>query len=1415
MKENLRDRWERLFEKGRYLELKDEFQRKWTVEGPGAEKDGLIDPYALYFAIQALKRLGYFRLAYEAVSFLIKREKNNDIHLEYIRLNLHFQRIVKAIHLLDELRKMDKKLPEKTLGEIMGLYSRAYALAGSSKTSAAFLARAAEYRTDQNEISLILDQIFVLERLGEEEKIESVLEEATASHPDSFRLFLAQGALLSRRQRWKEAVLSFHDAARMRPEDFFPPYNLASVFIATGASDVAYDAFKDARNLAPDNDYSEKTAWGMAFSLFLEQKFEEAAAWFRKTRNEEMVRFCLEAQMERSKTAPVFLDMNLEAADNNLSAVDAAGALLDFFNEKSDDHFIQTRIVHTLPLAARESLEKSGLRTAAFQFSPQRLYSILKSGLPVIIELNDFSGRYFGVITGIDPKRGMVFIYGTPKKGYYYHDLKILTEFSEGWSLVSGPAEKMDHISELISSETDSLFRLLEEAEHAVAKGYPLLCGKKLQMVGKTKFLTIRRKLGHLLQMERSPYSNPAPTLQHLLKKTGKTPAALGFSVSEYLGAEDYYQASETAGRALSLGIKEAAFFKALSELKMGKIERALRFNSIALSRDPGNPDYLIQRASCLAREGDYEDSFRWFRLVEDSHPDYPPFLEALGEVCRLMGEYEKAESYLMQSLSVRPDSPVVWENLIALYEEQQKFHSADSVTRDMISRFRNQTWAVEMRTEYLLRRGEPEEALEFCNEILLDQPYSIQIRLAKIHCLQSLEEFDEIEKQFTTLLNGVQPGGENRRVFTEMAFFLTGSGRLEEAEEYLDLALAEGDYVPALIARSHWHAVCAEYGSAWHDLQNVMSRMSLTPDLLDFFYQLSAIMNIADKASTFILSLSRNASSLTHAGFLYEIMDSFEEAMIYYRKALKTRGDKSFPHYRLGRIFHKTADFDRACRHYRKALEHDRRHYGALEQLTLLEYALDNKSRAFNIVEQMISLYPEDDVAIDIYLNMSLAENRLERAYEYLFSIRTATEFPERNNVILGEIEEALHRLDIAAQFYEQALEIDDYYPLSYSHLAELEMKRGDYLKAMQWVDRLLENSPDHSEGYLFRAQIHEKRGMYNEARRDVISSIEYSLSDESETGAYDLLASVLENTEVEDYILDEEDLFNKPDDFLVRLGEAYERKGDLNSAKKLYLAHKPFRTQRRSYSALIGLIFVSRQENDGKMLKRINSCLHRDLIKAANLPNVFDPVKKASLFEAMAFFLETGDHNENNLTSSLTYWEKSIKLTRSPWAMEHSASICLELGEITGNEYYFRKSLRYLMEIYDPLDQRLDLAPMLGDVFYRLGRYEDAVREYSTCFIPGDIDPEMQPVFLRYLDALEKINSPVTDITDIAEQTLRDLGPDHAFDSYRGAIEDRIFHSYFRARKHRAALRSAISSRGFMKGLFRYVKRMFHPDI
>ncbi|MBN1902629.1 tetratricopeptide repeat protein [Candidatus Sumerlaeota bacterium] len=1409
MSETLNDRISHLFQEFRYCEIRKIFMdsRTGLFSGDTAPSSNLKNLLLLFS--RSLKELGYRRMSHKLLSHILKKDSDVDYLLEYAQSCLEYQNVIKALKTLDQVRESGTTR-EDHIFMMHALYSWMYALMDAFESAESSLARASEYATPLNEEFFTVTQSRIFFIRGDWEKAQSPLVSLLAGKPAFFSALLRLAFIQAQSGQWDLAIKNYTHALQIRPESFSPIYELGYLFLKTAHYEEAYEALLNANNLSPDNDYSRSLCWGIGFSLFQQKQCEKALSWFRKAQSKDMVKACLNLQLGKTEEQ---IEIRLPFPEMDTAHFPEKPPVEYLLNYWKRD-FKPPRETDDISLISnfRAILERNQLKTRSFIATPERIIRLLRMELPVVVLLSDFDGRHYHIVTGYNSLTDCFAMDIAGEMEYSRDDLFEKMRSTDYWAMAAFPEHKADIVSSVCPVEDDECFRALEKAEEDLSYLRLAISKRRIESVPPGHGYMMRLRLLHSLRKLNRPAASLEPTIKIILKASNYSEPELGFAAREYFMMKRYSDCMDTAKKSLCAKSPGAAFLCAQSALEMDLIPQALRYNALGLSRFPDDVDLIIQRGAAFRRNYDYRECFRFFRIVQESCPDYPPLLREVGETYRLMRQYDKAEEYLNRSIELTPDDSLSWQSILAVYEEQYRYQTAEKTCQNVLQQNPDKEWAYIFVSNFYLRQSMFPEALSILDEGLRNHPDSIQLNLIRLEILERSGETGKAEKGYRLLLDKRH---NNKLIQVHYAIFLTNKDSYEEAYPIFEnVTMTDPDFQPAIIGMARWYALQNNLQLALDLVKRSLTMNKSDSELVTFLYRLCIPLDAIKEGAHFLLALSRDSSSYLNAGYLFEITDDFDQASRLYRKAHTLQKNNPQPLFRIAQIHHKKGDIEEAEKIYKEVLEIDPRHDFVLEGLALISLEKTDISNAMGYLERLLTVYPDYERAQELYVEIAEARQRFERCRAFLEALSPQSEYPAHFSLLLGKIAEAENNFDLAFHYYNQSLQFDDAYIPSHLQMALFEMKRKNYEASKSILDKCVALQPYLPEIFVLRAQLWEKMGKRSLAIKDCCKAMELGKTDdEMELEPYDLLAELTSAEEINRDSLEKHYRVILPGQFYSLLGGAYERKGDMNGAKRLYELAEPFNPNQGDFEAIIGLTYIARYENDHAALSTIREYTQSLLDESETHPEMFSPIEQANLREAIAFILE-GERSLSELKESLNHWRYALKLTRSLWALEHAAYACLDLGELTKDGSYFREAIVYLRELRNPVDVQSIFSPALGDAFYFLNRYQDAVREYNTFFNMEERDPSLQPVFFRYLDAMERIHSPVSDITELAVQKLESLPTDRISASYRNALQERIFHNYVRTHQHRAALRTAIRAKGLFQGLFRYFKSIFRME-
>ncbi|MBN2618989.1 MAG: tetratricopeptide repeat protein, partial [Spirochaetales bacterium] len=228
------------------------------------------------------------------------------------------------------------------------------------------------------------------------------------------------------------------------------------------------------------------------------------------------------------------------------------------------------------------------------------------------------------------------------------------------------------------------------------------------------------------------------------------------------------------------------------------------------------------------------------------------------------------------------------------------------------------------------------------------------------------------------------------------------------------------------------------------------------------------------------LLKIEENADFLVRAGIAAYKLDRFDEALVYFNKAitkdskfpgiyyplaltyekkgnnskrenmLKTslslRPDHAASYYELGRYYTDVEEFDKALVLFLKAKEINDSSVKYKMGVALAYYNLEEYLKAVDIYESIIRI---DQSISEVYYNLSMARIKLEEYDQALTDISFAIKLKPASSTYLytiGLISEELNKEDKAISYYLNSLKIDPTYYKPMLNLGNIYDKQGKY---------------------------------------------------------------------------------------------------------------------------------------------------------------------------------------------------------------------------------------------------------------------------------------------------------------------------------------------------------------------------------
>lgn len=174
------------------------------------------------------------------------------------------------------------------------------------------------------------------------------------------------------------------------------------------------------------------------------------------------------------------------------------------------------------------------------------------------------------------------------------------------------------------------------------------------------------------------------------------------------------------------------------------------------------------------------------------------------------------------------------------------------------------------------------------------------------------------------------------------------------------------------------------------------------------------------------------------------------------------------FVHYRLGLIYADTGDADKAVESLREAIAVNPGFAGSHLALGTILLHYGNVDGALRAFEDVISLDPGNRTAVTELSRLYLERGMLEEGIELLEPLNNERKLGESGKLMLGRFYYGLGRDEDALMIFRGLLATHGEKPQIIRAIAEIEMDRGNFRTASEYLDRLIEIEPEKFNNYI-----------------------------------------------------------------------------------------------------------------------------------------------------------------------------------------------------------------------------------------------------------------------------------------------------------------------------------------------------------
>lgn len=330
-------------------------------------------------------------------------------------------------------------------------------------------------------------------------------------------------------------------------------------------------------------------------------------------------------------------------------------------------------------------------------------------------------------------------------------------------------------------------------------------------------------------------------------------------------------------------------FNSALKYHQAGDLNAAEKIYHEILNNEPNNADVLHLLAILHSQKNDHATALSYLEKALQQAPNTPSFYNSLGNIYKNLGQIEDAIDAYHKAMQLNPNNASALNNLGNIYYQQGKFDEAIKHYQAAIKLRNNFADAHFNLGMVYLKQNQPSTAIIKFKEALDYDPQHFEANKQIGIFLQQQEKYPEAIKHYKICLQILPQAIEVRH---NLAAALVKLHKTEEAIENFEAVLRQDpDHIPTL-----------------QNLGAIYLQANKLNQALPFYLRL--VTKAPDKETYYNL------------GVIYMDKDHHQDAIIYFKEALKMDSYYLDAHLNIAATYLKLEDYDNAIKHYQTALE-------------------------------------------------------------------------------------------------------------------------------------------------------------------------------------------------------------------------------------------------------------------------------------------------------------------------------------------------------------------------------------------------------------------------------------------------------------------------------------------------------------
>jgi tetratricopeptide (TPR) repeat protein len=534
---------------------------------------------------------------------------------------------------------------------------------------------------------------------------------------------------------------------------------------------------------------------------------------------------------------------------------------------------------------------------------------------------------------------------------------------------------------------------------------------------------------------------------------------------------------------------KNPSFFK--------KFDR--RFGSVEADSDIQALTHFSY-AQQLALNGDNRGAIRELKQALGSDPDSAYLRKVLAYLLYQEGELDQALDWIRESINADPDRPDAHQIMGMILYEMERFSEAEQAFLKALELEPDNSEHAINSVEAMLRQNRPDKALSVLGRYLSDHPEDVDALYYMAAVFHGTGNFDEAAVHYRRVLarapahypalNGLfrmESSRSNQKraielgrailayypddVNTRLALveLLVGQGMVDESLEILDQGKRSGVLVTDWWLQKGY--LLLREDRAAEAREEFEAVLSLDPESVEPVLALGlaeAVLGNPVEAMSYFESVPRESELYPEARRQLALLALKQgepgRAVAIMDKLYQSNSDNPVLFFSYVAVLRDAEDYGRAEQLISKAIEDNPQDVELRYELGINYYLQGNMEASMDIMQGLLDKNPENPQILN-FIGYSWAEQGVN--------------------------------LDQAEAMIRKALELEPDAGYIMDSLGWVYFQRGDYKKAMEWIDKAIESMGDDPEILEHKADIYRAQRKITKARQTYEQALEKTSSE------------------------------------------------------------------------------------------------------------------------------------------------------------------------------------------------------------------------------------------------------------------------------------------------------------------------------